>query len=179
MKNFIRLLPIFLTTIVILLAPSAREREEVRPLYTADIAITDDGLILLANEGTSEVRLIDANGTPRCAWKLDAPATGVTTKGNVAYLTSSYDKGFLYCVTLDNFSIKYITQLPMGSCAPVVSRDGAKVYVCNRYKATISEVDAVSGEVLREAKVLREPCAAVLSVDGRYLYVNNFLPSQR
>ena len=46
-----------------LFAPSAIEREEVRPLYTSDIAITDDGLILLANEGTSEVRLIEANGT--------------------------------------------------------------------------------------------------------------------
>lgn len=179
MKNFIRLLPIFLTTIVILLAPSAREREEVRPLYTADIAITDDGLILLANEGTSEVRLIETNGTTRCAWQLEAPATGVTTKGNVAYLTSSYDKGFLYCVTLDNFSIKYITQLSMGSCSPVISNDGAKVYVCNRYKGTVSEVDAASGKLLREVKVLREPCAAVLSTDGRFLYVNNALPAQR
>ncbi|MBQ5875622.1 MAG: YVTN family beta-propeller repeat-containing protein, partial [Alistipes sp.] len=162
-----------------LFAPSALEREEVRPLYTADIAITDEGLILLANEGTSEVRLIDANGTPHCAWQLNAPATGVTTKGNIAYITSSYDKGFLYCVTLDNFSIKYITQLSMGSCSPVISNDGAKVYVCNRYKGTVSEVDATSGELLREVKVLREPCAAVLSTDGRFLYVNNALPSQR
>ena len=162
-----------------LFAPSAIEREEVRPLYTSDIAITDDGLILLANEGTSEVRLIEANGTSRCAWVLDAPATGVTTKGNIAYLTSSYDKGFLYCVSLDDFSIEFRTQLSMGSCSPVVSNDGSKVYVCNRYKGTVSEVDATSGELLREVKVLREPCAAVLSTDGRFLYVNNALPSQR
>ena len=179
MKNFIRLLPIFLTTIVILLASSAREREEVRPLYTSDIAITDDGLILLANEGTSEVRLIEANGTTRCAWQLDAPATGVTTRGNIAYFTSSYDKGILYCASLDDFSIKYRTQLAMGSCSPVVSHDGNKIYVCNRYKGTVSEVDAASGKLLREVKVLREPCAAVLSTDGRFLYVNNALPSQR
>ena len=179
MKNFIRLLPIFLTTIVILLAPSAREREEVRPLYTSDIAITDDGLILLANEGTSEVRLIEINGTTRCAWQLEAPATGVTTKGNVAYFTSSYYKGILYCASLDDFSIKYRTQLAMGACSPVVSHDGNKIYVCNRYKGTVSEVDAASGNLLREVKVLREPCAAVLSTDGRFLYVNNALPSQR
>ena len=179
MRILIKLLPIFLTAIIMLFAPSALEREEVRPLYTADIAITDEGLMLLANEGTSEVRLIDANGTPHCAWRLNAPATGVTTKGNIAYITSSYDKGFLYCVTLDNFSIKYITQLSMGSCSPVISNDGAKVYVCNRYKGTVSEVDASSGELLREVKVLREPCAAVLSTDGRFLYVNNALPSQR
>ena len=179
MKNFIRLLPIFLTTIVILLASSAREREEVRPLYTSDIAITDNGLILLANEGTSEVRLIETNGTTRCAWQLEAPATGVTTKGNIAYFTSSYDKGILYCASLDDFSIKYRTQLSMGSCSPVISNDGAKVYVCNRYKGTVSEVDAASGKLLREVKVLREPCAAVLSTDGLFLYVNNALPAQR
>lgn len=179
MKNFIRLLPIFLTTIVILLAPSAREREEVRPLYTSDIALTDDGLILLANEGISEVRLIETNGTTRCAWQLEAPATGVTAMGNIAYFTSSYDKGILYCASLDDFSIKYRTQLSMGSCSPVISNDGAKVYVCNRYKGTVSEVDAASGNLLREVKVLREPCAAVLSTDGRFLYVNNALPSQR
>ena len=67
----------------------------------------------------------------------------------------------------------------MGSCSPVVSLDGNKIYVCNRYKGTVSEVDAESGNLLREVKVLREPCAAVLSTDGRFLYVNNALPSQR
>ena len=179
MRNLIKLLPIFLTAIIALFASSAREREEVRPLYTVDVAVTDDGLLLLANEGTSEVRLMEQDGTLRHKWELDLPATGVAVSGDNAYFTSSYDKGKLYCFSLGDFSEKYTTTLPMGSCSPVVSHDGSRLYLCNRYKATVSEVDAASGEVLREVKVLREPCAAVLSVDGRYLYVNNFLPSQR
>lgn len=177
MKSFIKLLPIFLT--VVLMLSSSVEHQQFRPLYTSDVALTAEGQILIANEGTSEVRLLDANGTTRCAWQLNAPATGVITKGNTAYFTSSHDKGFLYCVSLDDFSIKYRTQLAIGACSPVVSLDGEKVYVCNRYKGTVSEVAATTGELLREVKVLREPCAAVLSVDGKMLYVNNALPAQR
>ena len=36
-----------------------------------------------------------------------------------------------------------------------------------------------TGEVLRDVAVLREPCAATITPDGKYLYVNNFLPAQR
>ena len=159
---------------------SAAEHTNIKPYYTADIAVTDEGNILLANKGTQELRMISSEGKLLKSWELQMPATGVATYGDRAYVTCSQSSGELWCVSLvgENKRI-FTTELGMGACAPVVSADGKRVYICNRYKATVSEVDASTGELLREVKVLREPCAASLSKDGKTLYVNNFLPSQR
>lgn len=157
----------------------ASEQKESKPLYTTDVAITSDGSILIANEGTAEVCLLDSKGTVRWSWKLEEPATGVVVSGDKAFFTSSHHRGTLYCVSLADNSVLYTTPLLMGVCAPTVSHDGKRVYVCNRYKGSICEVDTSSGEILREVQVLREPCAAVLSTDGNFLYVNNALPAQR
>lgn len=148
-------------------------------MYTADIAITSDGSLLLANKGTSEVTLLDKEGKRLHSWSIDEPPTGVIVVEGKAYVTSSYDQGHLTCIDLGDNSIKYSTRTGMGACAPTVSADQSKIYVLNRYKGTVSEVDAATGAVQREVKVLREPCDAVLSPDGRYLYVNNYLPAQR
>ena len=159
---------------------SAAEHTNIKPYYTADIAVTDEGNILLANKGTQELRMISKEGKLLKSWELQMPATGVATYGDRAYVTCSEARGELQCVSLVGENERlFTTKLGMGACAPVVSADGKKIYICNRYKATVSEVDASSGEVLREVKVLREPCAASLSKDGKTLYVNNFLPSQR
>lgn len=177
MRRFLLFIPLFLSLAILF---SAAERTNIKPNYTADIAVTDSGNILLANKGTQELRMIDREGKLLKSWELQMPATGVATYGERAYVTCSEADGQLTCVNLggDHKTI-FTAKLGMGACAPVVSNDGKKIYVCNRYKSTISEVDAATGELLREVKVLREPCAASLSRDGKTLYVNNFLPAQR
>jgi DNA-binding beta-propeller fold protein YncE len=67
----------------------------------------------------------------------------------------------------------------MGACSPVVNNEGSRIYVFNQFKAAVSEVDAISGKILRVTRVLREPVAGVLTPDGKYLFVNNSLPAQR
>ena len=177
MKRFLLFIPLILSLAILF---SAAEHTNIKPYYTADIAVTDEGNILLANKGTQELRMISSEGKLLKSWELQMPATGVATYGERAYVTCSQSSGELWCVSLvgENKSI-FTTELGMGACAPVVSADGKRVYICNRYKATVSEVDASTGELLREVKVLREPCAASLSKDGKTLYVNNFLPAQR
>ena len=177
MKRFLLFIPLILSLAILF---SAAEHTNIKPYYTADIAVTDEGNILLANKGTQELRMISSEGKLLKSWELQMPATGVATYGERAYVTCSQSSGELWCVSLvgENKRI-FTTELGMGACAPVVSADGKRVYICNRYKATVSEVDASTGELLREVKVLREPCAASLSKDGKTLYVNNFLPSQR
>lgn len=174
-----RLYPFIILLLSLVIFASSVSIENVKPYYTADIAISDEGDILLANKGSQELRMISTEGELLKSWKLPNPATGVVTVGKRAYVTSSKECGFLSCIELEgNFQTLYTTQTGMGACAPVISHDGKKIYVCNRYKSTISEVDASTGELLRETKVLREPCAATLSADGKTLFVNNFLPSQ-
>lgn len=159
---------------------SSHNRGNVKPCYTTDIAIAEDGTLLLANKGTAELLMLSAEGESLHSWSLAEPATGVVVNGDKAFVTSSYAVGRLTCVELEGERrVLFSVQLPMGACAPTVSGDGKQVYVCNRYAGSVSAVDASTGELLGEVKVLREPCAAALSSDGKTLYVNNFLPAQR
>ena len=177
MKRVYLLVPLIVSVVVFL---SSITRDNVKPCYTADIAVTEDGNILLANKGISALWMINQNGEVLKSWSLPEPATGVTILGNRVYVTSSHATGYLSCFELSGeYRTLFTTPSGMGACAPIISNDGQKVYVCNRYKSTISEIDAQTGKKLREVKVLREPCAATLSTDGKTLYVNNFLPMQR
>ena len=60
--------------------------------------------------------------------------------------------------------------------SPVVSADGATVYVLNRFDNTVAAVDAAGMTVKGLVSVLREPHAAVLGAGGRLLFVANHLP---
>ena len=149
------------------------------PLYTTGIKVLDDGNILMSNRGSKDLRMYDTGGKLLKSWTFDDPVTSVTADGDRAYVTSSYATGHLTAIDLKNGKELYKTPTGMGACAALLSPDKSKVYVSNRYKATVSEVDAKTGAVLREAKVLREPCDATVTPDGKYLFVNNFLPVQR
>lgn len=177
MKGLLKISPIVISILILLCA--AQERTNLKPMYTTDIALTEQGDILMTNKGTSDVTLLSKSGKFIAQWSMPNPPTGVITVGEQAFVTSSYAEGFLTCINLKDKSIKYSVETGMGACSPVASADKSKIYVLNRYKATISEVEAATGNLLREVKVLREPCAAALSIDGRYLYVNNYLPAQR
>jgi YVTN family beta-propeller protein len=63
--------------------------------------------------------------------------------------------------------------------SPVVSQDGATVYVLNRFNNTVAVVDAASMKVKETVPVLREPHAAVLGAGGKLLFVVNHLPACR
>lgn len=177
MKGVLKLIPIALSALLLLCA--AVDRENVLPMYTSSIDLTEDGRVVLANKGTREVVLLAEDGKVAQRWTFEEPATGVAVAGDKLFVTTSHAKGFLSCIDLKDGKMLYSTETAMGACSPVVSHDAAKVYVMNRYRGTVSEVNASTGEVLRSVAVQREPCAAVLSPDGRYLYVNNHFPAQR
>ena len=177
MKGLLKLSPIVISVIILLCATTTRQN--LRPMYTTGISITADNKMAIANKGTSDVVLLSESGESEQRWEFAESPTGITSYGSNIYVTSSQDEGYITAINLENNNIAYKTATGMGACAPIMSHDGKKVYVLNRYKATVTEVDATSGEVLREAAVLREPCAATLTPDGKYLYVNNFLPAQR
>ncbi|MBQ5899757.1 MAG: YVTN family beta-propeller repeat-containing protein [Alistipes sp.] len=177
MKGLLKLSPIVISVIILLCATTTRQN--LRPMYTTGISITADNKMAIANKGTSDVVLLSESGESEQRWEFAESPTGITSYGSNIYVTSSQDEGYITAINLENNNIAYKTATGMGACAPIMSHDGKKVYVLNRYKATVTEVDAASGEVLREAAVLREPCAATLTPDGKYLYVNNFLPAQR
>ena len=59
--------------------------------------------------------------------------------------------------------------------APVLSPDEKRLYVCNRFDDDVSVIDVESRRELKRIKVEREPVAAAMTPDGRYLVVGNHL----
>ena len=148
-------------------------------LYTTGIKILDNGSIAITNRNSKDLRLYDNSGKLLKKWNFDEPVTSVTCNGNMLFVTSSGSVGYISCIDIKTGKRVYKTQVGMGATAAVLSVGKDKIYVCNRYTGTVSEIDTKKGKVLREVKVLREPCATSVSPDGKYLFVNNFLPMQR
>ena len=150
------------------------------PLFPTGIACTPDGSVVMSEKGSSSVAVYSPDGKElKASYSLDASPTGVAVSGNQIYVTTFEVEGRLYAIDLKDGSERFSVYTGSGACHPVVNEKTGRVYVCNQFQNTVSEVDSGSGKVLRTVKVLREPVSAVLSADGKNLYVANFLPDQR
>jgi YVTN family beta-propeller protein len=63
--------------------------------------------------------------------------------------------------------------------APVLSPDGRTLYVCNRFDDSVSIIDLDLRQPIRNVMVEREPVAADITPDGRFLLVANLLHNGR
>ncbi len=63
--------------------------------------------------------------------------------------------------------------------SPVFSPDEKMLYVCNRFNNDVSFIDSLTGETVARVPVIREPIAADLTPDGKFLFVANHLPYGR
>ena len=151
-----------------------------QPFFTTDIALTENGEILLTQKGTKKVDLLSPDGKKLLrSFAFDEAPTGICTDGNRAYITTFETKGMLHILDLSSGIIETGIRVESGACHPVLSHDQQKIYVCNQFSGNISEVDVKQQKVVRTVRVLREPKSAVLSKDGNFLFVANFLPNQR
>ena len=151
--------------------------ERGKPLYISDIALFGDKL-LAAEKGTSTVSLYDRQGRNRLkCWRVAEPPTGVATDGEKIFVTTSFAKGGVEVISLNEYAPHNFIPTGRGACAPLVGE--GVLYVCNQFQNTLSEVDLRSLKVVREVQLLREPKNVVMSHDGRYLFVANFLPVGR
>lgn len=62
--------------------------------------------------------------------------------------------------------------------APVLSPDGKRLYVCNRFDDDVSVFDLVARREIKRIRVEREPVAAACTPGGKYLVVANHLHAQ-
>ncbi len=76
---------------------------------------------------------------------------------------------------------KIVRQILVGhtAMAPVLSPDQQTLYVCNRFENDIACIDLVAGREFRRIRVAREPVAAAVTPDGKWLLVANHLPAGR
>jgi DNA-binding beta-propeller fold protein YncE len=84
------------------------------------------------------------------------------------------------CV-FDTATLKQIRVFEAGhaAMAPVVGLDGKTLFVCNRFDNNVSVFGLEMGREICRIPVRREPVAADLTKDGKFLLVANHLPTGR
>jgi DNA-binding beta-propeller fold protein YncE len=60
--------------------------------------------------------------------------------------------------------------------APVLTPNSKRLFICNRFNAEVAEYELPALKLVRTIKVIREPVAAAMTLDGKYLLVLNALP---
>ena len=147
---------------------------------TAVAAAPDGKTLLVANaDGRQVVWLALPEGKPIRQLAVPHEPTGVavTSDGTKVLVTCAAPKSLL--LVLELATGKQLTAIAVGHTAmsPVVSPDGGRAYVCNRFSGDVSVIDLAAGKETARVPVVREPVAAALTPDGKTLLVANHLPN--
>jgi len=149
------------------------------PLFITDIQSTNTSGIFLSLKGTKSVVLYKTDFSKRLqSWQLDENPTGIAVSNNRLYVTTLGQRGLLHVLDLNTNEKICSIETGSGATSPTLNSDFSKIYVCNQFRNSISEVDCKLNKVIRTVQVLREPRSAAISKDGKYLFVANYLPAQ-
>lgn len=150
------------------------------PFFPTDIALNGKGEIIMTEKGTSRISIYSPDGkTLLRSISVDESPTGILLENDKAYVTTSAATGYLQIISVQSGQKEANIATGSGACYPIFGPDKKHIYVCNQFQNTVSEVDPVSRKVTRSVQVLREPKSAQFSIDGKYLFVTNYLPAQR
>lgn len=151
-----------------------------RPFYTTGLTVNDKGELVLSLKGGKRVDLWSADGKRLIrSFPFGETPTGVISDGRKLYVTTFGNEGRLHILDPETGEEEASVPTGSGATAPLLDADKRRVYVCNQFANTVSEIDPVAKKVVRTVQVLREPKSGVFSRDGKFLYVTNFLPAQR
>ena len=115
--------------------------------------------------------------------RVDVPAepTGIvlTPDGTKLIVTCAAARSTV--AVLDAVSGNLVAAIPAGHTAmsPVISPEGKRLYVCNRFTGDVSVIDLAAGREVARVRAVREPIAAAVTPDGRALLVANHLGNTR
>jgi YVTN family beta-propeller protein len=147
------------------------------------LALTPDGArLFIACASANEVAVFDvAQGavTEHIAVPPTPSGLALSSDGARLYVTCAAPQSTVR--VLDTASGKALATLPAGhtAMAPVLSPDGKTLFVCNRFNDDLSLINLDTGQEQCRIPVQREPVAADLTRDGRYLLVANHLHTGR
>jgi YVTN family beta-propeller protein len=115
----------------------------------------------------------------RIEFPVELTGSVVSPDGRTLYVTGGGAQGQVFVV--DTASGDILKVIPVGHTpnAPVLSPDGEVLYVCNRFNNNVSIIDLKRALETSRVCVAREPVAADISKDGRWLFVGNHLPNGR
>lgn len=112
--------------------------------------------------------------------KVDLPAepsgAALSPCGTTLYVTCSGAAGTVE--VLSTAEKKVVRSFPAGHypTGPALSPCGKTLYVCNRFANEVCIYDAQTGEKTGSVPAIREPIAAVVTGDNKWVFVCNLLP---
>lgn len=149
-------------------------------LFVTDIKVSTANGVFLSQKGTKSVVLYSNDFSEKVQeWQFDQIPTAIAVSEHYLVVTTFETKGLLHIIDLKSNTVVNSIVVGSGATSPIINADETKVYVCNQYANTLSEIDLKSQKQTRTVSVLREPRATVISPDGKFLYVANYLPAQR
>lgn len=174
--SFILLISMLAFCVAIAYADNNQHAET--PQFPTDIKIGQDSYFITSRSHKALYIYDKSTNALKTKVEFDLPVTGVVIDGDIAYVTSSYERGEISKVNIKEGKIILTQKAGQGAKAPILSKDGSKLYVCNQYKGTLQAFETSSLNSIGEVAVLREPFKAALTKDEKYIFVNNFLPLQ-
>jgi len=154
---------------------------DAAPAAPSAIVSSPDGKTLfVACAAANQLAVFDL-ASSRVVRRLHLPDSpsgiAVSRTSNRLYVTCSAPASRICVIDPEQDAI--LDQIPVGhtAMAPVLSPDGQRLYVCNRFSNDVSVIDLAAGTAIKRIRVSREPVAAALTPDGRYLLVANHIYS--
>lgn len=174
------IIPVALMASLFAFTTQTTVQPEGDPLFITGIAPYNTGIVV-SEKGARKVVLYSSDYKERLQeWALDEIPTGVITDGEQIITTvAGEQKNGIYFLSATAPATKEFLPTSSGACSPLLHTRSGRLYVCNQFAGTVSEIDRNSKQILRTVPVLREPKSAVLDSDGKYLFIANYLPAQR
>lgn len=146
---------------------------------TALVAAADGSSLYVGLSAAKAVAVLDAQGVMRSRIALPGAPSGLALSPDGKQLAVTCAAPVSVVCLVDLATAKVTARLPAGHTAnsPVFSADGVTLYVCNRFNHEVAVYDPTAGSAPARIPVEREPVAAALSPDGKWLLVANHLPA--
>jgi len=145
----------------------------------AALAATEDGKQLFVACATANQVAVFDTPSASVVHRIDVPASPlglVLSKDGSRLYVACAGPSSTICVI--DVAQRHITgQIPAGHTAmsPVLSPDEKTLYICNRFNNDVSVIDLAAHREVQRIRVEREPVAAAITPDGKYLIVANHL----
>jgi YVTN family beta-propeller protein len=144
------------------------------------LAATDKTLFI-ACATTDRLLCLDLKSRNISFISLSLPPSGLVLSADRTklFVTCAAPESKICIINLKKHKI--IDTLPAGhsATAPVLGLDGKTLYVCNQFNNDVEMIDLVAKKKVCRIPVQREPVAADITKDGKFLLVANQLPASR
>ena len=161
-------------------SPALRAAPEA-PLSPIALAATKDGrsLFIACATGSRVLRFDTAENRVVASIPMPLPPLGLalSADGKQLFVACAAPESKVCVVDVAKNAVAGSFPAGHTAMAPVPSPDGRTLYVCNRFNDEVSFLDLATQKERLHVKVQREPVAAALTADGRFLLVANHIPS--